>query len=805
MNKDILNKSWFQTAFGSVEELSHSLRLALNICLASQAPSCICWGEDLLFVCNDAWRDLFGEDYSSPVGQPAREVWNDDWELFHSPIRHVFAEEEMAKIENQSLSFASEKKRQFDFSFAPLHDDDNKVGGVFISGMEASELSKIIEELRKSEEKYRTLFESMDEGYCIIELLFNENNNLNDFRYLKVNSSFEGHTGLKSTEGKKASDILPELEEEWFEIYGKVASTGESVRFDRYSEGLERWFDVYAFKIGDPEEHKIAVLFNDITDRKQANIEREKLLKEINAEKEKLTNIFEQAPSFMCIMEGPDHVFKRANDLYRRLVGDRDIVGKPARKAIPESVEQGFIDLLDQVYETGEPYRGQDVEVILHKDGGGPEKHYLDFVYQPLRNPDGEITGIFVQGIDLTERHHAKQQLEEINETLEERVEKRTKKLRSYQKQLQSLASKLNKAEELERQRLASELHDKLGQMLTVAKMQVDALEFTHFPGSTPSDVKELKKVVSDALDYNQNLMSELKPPPALDKEDVTEVLYWTVQKIEKQGLDVVVKDDGNPKPVEKEIRIILHQSVRELLLNVAKHADTNSARVELKRVNDQVQVSVEDKGSGFIMEENKPQPTKEGGFGLFNIQERMDWHGGDFEINSEPGVGTKATLKAPLKTKAQTDIPVVDNEEEFPISSGKEYQVELGREIKVMLVDDHDMVRRGLRQLIEKENDLMILAEASDGQEAVNLARNMNPDIIVMDVNMPVLDGIDATNKIKAEMPDVRIIGLSLHDSQEVIEDMQNAGASAYLTKNEAFETLCATIRKQMAAVNNK
>lgn len=801
MNEHIRNKNWSETALGPVEQWPHSLRVALNICLASEAPSCMCWGEDFVFVCNDAWKDLFGEDYSFALGQPARELLKEEWETFYSSINHVFSERKMAKAKNQSLSFSGGTERQFDFSFSPLPDENENVGGVFITGTEASELSQVVEALRKSEQKYRTLFESMDEAYCIIKVLFDENENPVDFKYLEVNPSFEEHTGLKDIEGKRISEEVPELEDTWFETYAKVALTGESMRFERYSEEMQRWFDVYAFQIGDPQEQKVAVLFSDITERKQADKEREKLLKEVKAEKEKLTNIFKQAPSFMCIMEGPDHVFKRANDLYRQLVGDREIIGKPAREAIPESVEQGFIDLLDDVYETGEPYRGQDVEVILHKDGDIPEKHYLDFVYQPLRNPNGEITGIFVQGIDLTERHKAKEQLEEINETLEERVEKRTKKLRSYQKQLQSLASKLNKAEEMERQRLASELHDKLGQMLTVAKMQVDSLEFTHFPESTPSDVKELKKVVSDALDYNQNLMSELKPPPALDKEDVTEVLYWTIQKMEKQGLDIVVKDDGRPKPVEKEIRIILHQSVRELLLNVAKHADTNSARVELKRIDNQIQITIVDKGSGFTMEEKRPQPTKEGGFGLFNIQERMDWHGGDFEIDSQPGVGTTATLIAPLKNKSQTDMPVLDDDEEFSISSGKEHKVELGRQIKVMLVDDHDMVRRGLRQLIEKQEDLMILAEASDGEEAINLARKMNPDIIVMDVNMPVLDGIEATQKIKSDMPDVQIIGLSLHDSQEVKEDMHSAGASAYLTKNEAFETLCATIRKEMSA----
>lgn len=107
-------------------------------------------------------------------------------------------------------------------------------------------------------------------------------------------------------------------------------------------------------------------------------------------------------------------------------------------------------------------------------------------------------------------------------------------------------------------------------------------------------------------------------------------------------------------------------------------------------------------------------------------------------------------------------------------------------------------MIQRGLRQMIEKQEDMLIVGEASDGKEAVELARETMPDIIVMDVNMPVMDGIEATHTIKDELPNIQIIGLSLHESEDVIKSMQSAGASAYLTKNEAFESLVTTIRAE-------
>lgn len=507
------------------------------------------------------------------------------------------------------------------------------------------------------------------------------------------------------------------------------------------------------------------------------------------------------APAGICW--GNDLIFIY-NDAWKNLIENEhpSPLGQPVRKVISDNQDQRFIELLDEVLETGEPSIGKNMKVNIHRHSNADqptEKESIEFVFQPLHDSDGSLTGIFVQGIGLTERRHAKKELESVNQTLEERVKERTKKLRSYKRKLQLLASKLNKAEERERERLASELHDKLGQMLTVAKIKADGLKSDEFSDETSAEIQELREMIDDALGYNQNLMAELKPPAELDEEDVTEVLYRTAEKMKEQGLNVVIEDDKQPKPADREIRTMLYQSVRELLLNIIKHADVNEARMTISRTENQIKVTIEDEGRGFEMENDKPAPTEEGEFGLFNIQERINWHGGTFDIHSETGKGTKAVLHAPLK-KEKAEQPV--EEEPLPVPSEEEIQEELQKKINVLLVDDHDMMRRGLRQMIEREVDLTIMAEASDGEEAVKLARKKTPDVIVMDINMPVMDGIKATQKIKAEMPGIRIIGLSLHDSKGVIEDMRSAGASAYLTKNEAFETLCATIRSEMTSV---
>jgi PAS domain S-box-containing protein len=127
------------------------------------------------------------------------------------------------------------------------------------------------EALRVSESKYRTLFDSIDEGFCIVEVLFDENEKPRDYRFLEINSSFERQTGIVNGVGKRMRELKPRHEEHWFEIYGKVALTGEAARFQHYAEHLgHRWYDVYAFRLGEANERQVAILFKDITERKRA-------------------------------------------------------------------------------------------------------------------------------------------------------------------------------------------------------------------------------------------------------------------------------------------------------------------------------------------------------------------------------------------------------------------------------------------------------------------------------------------------------------------------------------------------------
>ncbi|HTA46581.1 MAG TPA: ATP-binding protein [Bryobacteraceae bacterium] len=132
--------------------------------------------------------------------------------------------------------------------------------------------------LRESEHRYRTLFNSMDEGFCTIEVLFDENRHPVDYRFLEVNAAFEKQTGIQSAGGKRMREIAPAHEDNWFEIYGRIAQTGQPERFENEARQLGRWYDGYAFRLGPPEFHQVGIIFNDITERRR----REEQLRQAN-------------------------------------------------------------------------------------------------------------------------------------------------------------------------------------------------------------------------------------------------------------------------------------------------------------------------------------------------------------------------------------------------------------------------------------------------------------------------------------------------------------------------------------------
>jgi signal transduction histidine kinase len=377
-----------------------------------------------------------------------------------------------------------------------------------------------------------------------------------------------------------------------------------------------------------------------------------------------------------------------------------------------------------------------------------------------------------------------------FQDTAERLVQKRTHELLHTQARLRTMAQALTLTEQRERKRMATELHDYLAQLLVLGKMKLSQTQ-AHMqnPGGPVADtLEEIDQTLDKALDYTRTLIAELSPP-VLHQFGLPMALQWLADQMKKHHLTVDVRLGRSELALSENQAILLFHSARELLINAAKHAETNKATLTLDVADHLLTIAVQDQGKGFKVDGLEPhQPGQH--FGLFSIKERMEELGGWLRVESTPGRGTTVTLGLPFTSTVASSTDTSGNERHVHPPPPKAAGVR-----RVLLVDDHAMVRQGLRAVLDAYPDLFIIGEAADGREAVSIATKRMPDVIVMDINMPRMDGIEATKQIKKAQPGTVIIAVSVNDTPQVRELMQKAGASAFVSKNEAGERLYETI----------
>ena len=221
--------------------------------------------------------------------------------------------------------------------------------------------------------------------------------------------------------------------------------------------------------------------------------------------------------------------------------------------------------------------------------------------------------------------------------------------LRGYQKKLRSLASELSSTEERERKRIAANLHDYIAQNLSICKMKLGELQKSASSADVAENLGKIKTIIEQANHYARSLMFEISPP-VLYELGLKSALEWLIERVEDQsGISVLLEDDDNSKPLSDEVLILLFRAVRELLINVVKHGQTPQAAISVCKESKNIRIDIKDDGVGFDSAKIGTYGEGAGGFGLFNIRERLDYVGGRLLIKSQPGEGTAVTLLAPL------------------------------------------------------------------------------------------------------------------------------------------------------------
>jgi len=407
----------------------------------------------------------------------------------------------------------------------------------------------------------------------------------------------------------------------------------------------------------------------------------------------------------------------------------------------------------------------------------------------PLRDASGAPIGGVDILVDLTEQKRAERDMQNSAAELERRIVERTGELLLSQERLRALASDLTLTEQRERRHLATELHDYLAQLVVASRIRLAQVIPTIHDATASAALTKIDGMLDQALTYTRSLVAELSPH-ILYQFGLSQSLVWLGEQMKQHGLEVAVKTMAPSFTLPDDQAVLLFQSVRELLFNVIKHAKVDRAAITINVDEDrrELWICVEDEGAGFDVTDLSVAKNTRCKFGLLSIRERMELLGGECEVSSVPGSGTVAILRLPLASgalkqpfpraadTAQTITPSIDAS---------------SRNINILLVDDHAMVRQGLRSILDAHDNLTVVGEGADGQDAVVMARSLRPDVVIMDVNLPIIDGIEATRILTQEHPSIMVIGISVRNDPQVHDAMTEAGAVAFLPKESAADQL--------------
>jgi PAS domain S-box-containing protein len=450
----------------------------------------------------------------------------------------------------------------------PLFDEDGAVRGCVAAFVDISDRKRAEAALRDSEERYRTLFESLDEGFCVIEMLFDDNQKPIDYRFLEVNPAFLEQTGLEQAAGKTARQMLPDLEDYWFEMYGKVALTGEPLRFEHGSEVMNRWFEVSAFRTPEPQSRKVALLFKEISDRKQS----ENLLRQ---QSEQLRLFVKHSPAGVAMFDRQmQYMLVSDRWLESYGLGDRNVVGRSHYDIFPDVPDRwkqihqrclaGAVEMCQE-----DPFPRADGSI-----------DWMRWEIHPWRTNSGEIGGIMMFSEVITDRKNAELALQLANQQVSNIIESITDAFMAIDSQwrytyVNATAEKLHQrsrndllgrsiweifaAEAESNSTLYQEFHRVVNEQVSVKfekfspslQMYIEVSAYPAADGLTAywSDISDRKRTEEELRQKNAilNVINESAPTPIFVKDRQGCIIYAnpaTLEALGKPAAEVIGRRD---------------------------------------------------------------------------------------------------------------------------------------------------------------------------------------------------------------------------------------------------------------------
>lgn len=619
--------------------------------------------------------------------------------------------------------------------------------------------------LGESERQYRTLIDSIDQGYCVVEMLFDENGTPVDFRFLEINEAFEAQTGLSDAVGRKVRDLTPQLDPFWLQTYARVARTGEPASVEHFSRALGRWFDVYAFRPDPAPTNRVALLFRDVSARRRIDDalreseERFRVLVEAMAqavwEADADGRMTSYSPSW-CALTGQQSGHWRDD-------GWLDAVHPDDREATARRWREGI--------EGRAPF---EIEYrIVAADG--TVQWSADHA-APLFGADGIVRKWVGMNIDITERRGVEEALREADRRKDE-----------------FLAI------------LAHELRNPLAPLRT-------GIEIMRMGNVDPERIERVRAMMARQIDHVVALVDDLMDVSRISSGRIVlerrPVELATVVHGALEACDPIIRQKRHEVSVTLPAEAVwvdgdrhrLTQAIGNLLTNAAKYTEPHGhIFVTLERREHEAVVCVKDTGVGIppamlekvfelFAQVDSAIDRRQGGLGigLTIVRQLVELHGGSVEARSEgPGRGSEFIVRLPL-TKTPQD------ERDKPRMAAAAVTPR-----RILVVDDNADAAQAMATMLELLGHRVDVA--FDGDQALRVAERVRPEVILMDLGMPNMNGYVAARRIRETGwgGDVLLVAVTGWGQQADRTASEQAGFDHHLVKPVELDAVQALVAR--------
>ncbi|MBI2913273.1 MAG: response regulator [Chloroflexi bacterium] len=478
--------------------------------------------------------------------------------------------------------------------------------------------------------------------------------------------------------------------------------------------------------------------------------------------------LLESAPLGVVITDNEGRmvlVTSRAEEMfgYKR----QELIGQPIEVLMPERFRNEHT-AHRQAYVSAPRVRQMGVDLIARRKDG--TEFLVDIALGFVDRPTGMLVMSFMA--DITERIRAEQQLRQ-------------------------LTARLLEVQEEERRQVAYDIHDGLGQLITAAAMHLEVFAGRREqigPADVETEFERARRCVRDAVVEMRRLVSEVGPLLLEDVGLVEASRRFLTDTAERMNWETEFEHDGSGERLERIVETALFRIVQEALSNAAKHSDTRKLRISFKRDDGNLLLEIEDWGRGFDVDGVVNEPGRGRHVGLLGMRERAALIGGDFRIESAPGNGTRLFVRVPLSAYEEPAVERNKVEVMNVVEPGRNRE-QARQAITVLIADDHPMVREGLRAMLQEEG-IEVIGEAANGADAVQRVQELDPAVVLMDVRMPDMDGLAATEVIKQTSPGTSVIVVTSYESKEYLRRAIEAGAAGYLLKGMSRDSLIEAIK---------